>query len=82
MQKKLILTSCYDCPYNLMIWLEDRKDDNELEPGDDDYLVRFGCSHKKILSSEVKEDNGRLVALTDSLMDRPDIPIWCPLDDI
>jgi len=81
MQKKIILSSCYDCPHNSMIWMEDRECETIAESDEDSYSVRFGCLHKKMFDGGARENHGRLVSLTDSLLDRPDIPAWCPLED-
>lgn len=53
-----------------MIWMEEEKES-----------VRFGCNHFCWRESGTREKHGRLVTLTDSMTDRPGIPIWCPLQD-
>ena len=70
--KTLILDTCYNCPYSAVVWEEQDADE---------HFLRHGCQHKDIKMPDVKEPNGRLVMLAESMRERPEIPDWCPLED-
>lgn len=82
-KKILILDTCYDCPHSSAVWvdLSENAGSDVVNDNDDDFELRYGCLNTKAFVEGVKEENGRLVSVTDDFRDRPSIPEWCPLED-